>query len=179
VQDLVRFARDANPVSVNLDDLTRSLDRTGGIERVMDYLFFQMIAINGFDGLGHYLRAALIVNLCSSYATSPTAGCNANFTETKAVAAGGGRVDPRLADLREGLRAAIRGGGSEGAARRELRGSVPPTGTLLEQLSAERSDRVAAERRRRMRDLRRRAERPSPGLRGGEPVLDYLLGGER
>ena len=28
-----------------------------------------MAAINGFDSVGHYLRAALIVNLCSTYAT--------------------------------------------------------------------------------------------------------------
>ena len=83
VQDLRRFAADTRPVAKNLADLTRSLDRTGGIERFMDYLFFQMTAVNGFDSLGHYLRAGLIVNLCSTYATEPAPGCSANFTETE------------------------------------------------------------------------------------------------
>ena len=34
----------------------------------MDYLFFQAAAVNGFDSFGHYLRAGLIVNQCSTYA---------------------------------------------------------------------------------------------------------------
>ena len=35
----------------------------------MDYIFYTMTAINGFDGVSHYLRAALIVNTCSTYGT--------------------------------------------------------------------------------------------------------------
>ena len=83
VQDLRAFAADTKPVAKNLADLTRSLDRSGGVERIMDYLFFQMTAVNGFDTIGHYLRAGLIVNLCSTYATSPAPGCSSNFTETE------------------------------------------------------------------------------------------------
>ena len=45
----------------------------------MDYLFFQAAAVNGFDSFGHYLRAGLIVNQCSTYAVEPTTGCSANF----------------------------------------------------------------------------------------------------
>src|SRR4051794_12632767 len=94
VQDLRTFARETKPVSANLDDLSKSLDKTGGVERIMDYLFFQMTAINGFDSIGHYLRAGLIVNLCSTYATSETAGCPANFTTGTSSSAS---VKPRLA----------------------------------------------------------------------------------
>ena len=46
----------------------------------MDYIFYQVAAINGFDSFGHYLRAGLIVNQCSTYAVQPTFGCSANFT---------------------------------------------------------------------------------------------------
>jgi phospholipid/cholesterol/gamma-HCH transport system substrate-binding protein len=184
IQDLRRFATDAGPVSRNLDDLTKSLDKTGGIERLMDYLFFQMIAINGFDGLGHYLRAGLIVNLCSTYAIAPTAGCNANFTDTRAIASSGGRVDPRLADTRAALQAAMAGEQGtpeerEAAARRKLRGSVPPAGTLFEQLVAPNEDSLREERQRRLEELRRQSEQPSPGLGGAEPLLDYLLGDDQ
>ena len=72
----------------------------------MDYIFFQMTAINGFDGLSHYLRAGLIVNLCSAYAITPTPGCNANFTGTRAITAGAasaGKRDPYLENTRRVL----------------------------------------------------------------------------
>src|SRR3954465_661887 len=79
-KQVAAFAKNALPVGKNLDSLTRSFDKTGGIERLMDYIFFQVTAINGFDGVSHYLRAALIANLCSAYAIQPAGGCNANFT---------------------------------------------------------------------------------------------------
>ena len=37
----------------------------------MDYIFYQVAAINGFDSFGHYLRAGLIVNQCATYAITP------------------------------------------------------------------------------------------------------------
>ena len=51
----------------------------------MDFLFYGVAAINGYDAYGHYLRASLIVNQCSNYAVAPVAGCSANF---RAPAAG-------------------------------------------------------------------------------------------
>src|SRR3954468_5292096 len=89
IRDLSAFAKDAGPVSKNLDDLTTSFDESGGIERAMDYILFQMLAINGFDGISHYLRAGLITTLCSSYAIEPVPGCRAGFGEQKVVPPGG------------------------------------------------------------------------------------------
>ncbi|HEX6714207.1 MAG TPA: hypothetical protein VF066_12515, partial [Thermoleophilaceae bacterium] len=86
VQDLKAFAHNAKPVSKNLDDLTASLDKTGGLEGFMDYIFFQMTAINGFDEISHYLRASLLVNVCSTYVTQGEApGCGAHFSQTQGV----------------------------------------------------------------------------------------------
>jgi hypothetical protein len=73
------FAALAKPVGANLAALTSSLQSTGGIERLMDYAFYQTTAINGFDSIGHYLRAALIVNNCAVYKTTPDPNCSANF----------------------------------------------------------------------------------------------------
>jgi ABC-type transporter Mla subunit MlaD len=88
VQNLRDFAHNARPVAKNLDDLTASLDKSGGLEQAMNYIFFQMTAINGFDEISHYLRAALLVNVCSTYVTQGEApGCGAHFTPTKGVAA--------------------------------------------------------------------------------------------
>jgi ABC-type transporter Mla subunit MlaD len=161
VRQLVRIGRDARPLTTNLDRVTRSLDRTGAINRIMDYLFFQMTAVNGFDSVGHYLRAALIANTCSIYTAAPIAGCNANFTETGAASAGS---QPSLASRQ----------------RRDSTGSAPPIGSLLQNLLGEGEDQAAArQRRRRIKSVRRQASRPSPGLGRGDPMLDYLLGGDR
>jgi ABC-type transporter Mla subunit MlaD len=164
VQDLRRFGREANPLSVNLDDLTKSLDKTGGIERIMDYLFFQTTAVNGFDSVGHYLRAGLIVNLCSTYATSETAGCPANFTTTGTTSSAS--VKPQLAP-----RAKTAGKG----------GSVAPQGSVLGALLGHDSPAARRQRRQRIAQIKRQAERPSPGLPASrdQVMLDYLLGSNR
>jgi ABC-type transporter Mla subunit MlaD len=166
VRDLRSFARDARPVSTNLDQLTRSLDKTGGLERILDYIFFQMTAVNGFDSIGHYLRAALIVNLCTQYAADPGAGCNSNFTTAGSSSAAGDSLAPSLARPR---------GGSRGE------GSVPPRGNLLQGLVGPAED--PSQRRQReegLSRLRRQASSPSPALSDSKaPMLDYLLGAER
>lgn len=157
IRDLGAFAREARPVASNLDRLTASLDRTGGIERIADYLFFQTLAANGFDGIGHYLRAGLIVNLCSLYAIRPATGCNANFTQTQAIGAAGGGTGPALAA--SPARRAGSSGSVDAPSERELEGALTDEG------------RANVER------IRAGAERESPALDGaGDPLLDYLLG---
>ena len=89
VQDLGRFASAARPLSANLQSLTTSLRDTGGIERALDYIFFQVAAINGFDSVGHYLRAGLLVNACSVYAITSSPDCSANFQDQGTGSASG------------------------------------------------------------------------------------------
>ena len=109
IRKLGAFALDMGPVSKSLDDLTENLDKTGAIERAMDYVFYTSLAVNGFDGISHYLRAALVTNLCSSYAVSPGTGCNSNFTTTRAISSGAsGKLDPKLVALRQALGRGIR-----------------------------------------------------------------------
>jgi ABC-type transporter Mla subunit MlaD len=79
IGDLRTFAGRAKPVGANLAALTQSLQQSSGIERLMDVLFYSVGTINGFDQLGHYLRTALVVNNCTTYATSPASGCSSNF----------------------------------------------------------------------------------------------------
>ena len=84
VADLAGLAKAVRPVAVTLAGLLVSLRDTGGIERLMDYIFYQAAAINGFDSVGHYLRAELLVNQCATYAIEPLAGCSANFPTASA-----------------------------------------------------------------------------------------------
>ena len=69
IRQLADFSGSTGEAGVDLarPDHPPSLDKSGGIERIMDYIFFQATAVNGFDGISHYLRAELLTNLCSQY----------------------------------------------------------------------------------------------------------------
>ncbi len=81
IADLRGLANAVRPVGVTLRAVLESLRDTGGFERAMDYIYYQTAAINGFDAVGHYLRAELIVNQCATYAIEAIAGCSSNFTQ--------------------------------------------------------------------------------------------------
>jgi ABC-type transporter Mla subunit MlaD len=85
--DLRDFAGQAKPLVGNLDSLLTSLKTTGGIERFMDFLYFQAAATNGYDSLGHYLRAVFVLTSCTTYSIEKTPNCGANFVQPTASAA--------------------------------------------------------------------------------------------
>jgi hypothetical protein len=87
ITDLRHLATAAKPVGRDARLFLESFQSTGGIERAMDYVFYQASSINGFDSVGHYLRAALIVNPCTNYAVTPVLGCSANFSSASATSA--------------------------------------------------------------------------------------------
>jgi phospholipid/cholesterol/gamma-HCH transport system substrate-binding protein len=105
VRDLRTFANAARPVGKTLAEVLVSFRRNEGIERLMDYIFFQAAAVNGFDSFGHYLRAGLIVNQCSTYADNPIGGCSANFRRVASASAAGADSMPRDAMLARTARA--------------------------------------------------------------------------
>jgi ABC-type transporter Mla subunit MlaD len=172
LEDLRDFSGQLRPLSLDLDELTRSLDKTGAIERAMDYLFFQVAAINGFDGISHYLRAGLIVNTCSVYATAPTPSCNANFTSTRAVraASASGRIDPQLAATRRAIADAQASDGGPSA-------RPAPRGNTFERIFTPQDPRIERERERALERIRKGARLPAPKS-GQEALLDYLLGSD-
>ena len=94
--------------------MLESFEEGRGIQRLLDYVFYQVAAINGYDNFGHYLRARLILNTCSRYYTRVVAGCAAKYAASaaqssavSATAAAGGRRQP---DPRAHLRRARRQG---------------------------------------------------------------------
>jgi ABC-type transporter Mla subunit MlaD len=100
IQETGQLASSLKPVSTNLASLLTSVKNTGGIERAMDYLFFQMAAINGFDSIGHYLRAGLILNTCSQYAVVATPDCRSSFSSGGSARAAAAPAVPGYADTR-------------------------------------------------------------------------------
>ena len=166
IQDLSRLGTELRPTAKNLDELTKSLDTTGGIERINDFLYYVTLSINGFDSLGHYLRAGLIANRCSEYAADELTGseCNANFyNPLESASASSAAFTPR-----------------DSSAQAKAGGAAPATGTLLQGLlgTGESTDQTA-QRKQSLSRLRRQANTPSRAFGKGEPMLDYLLGGDQ
>jgi hypothetical protein len=72
----------AKPFSSNLSELFTSLRDTGGLERLMDFIFLGAGTTNGYDALGHFLRAELVANTCLTYAIVPANGCGSKLFNT-------------------------------------------------------------------------------------------------
>ena len=83
---LLALGTAAVPTATLLDRLTASLDETGGIEQLMNVLFYGTQATNGFDSIGHYVRDEPLVSTCTNYATSPLLACLAKFNTGGAAA---------------------------------------------------------------------------------------------
>jgi ABC-type transporter Mla subunit MlaD len=165
IQDLARLGTQLNPTSKNLDAITKSLNETGGVERINDFQFYVPLAINGFDTMGHYLRAGLVANTCTAY-TSVNGGqaCQGTFYNPSESSSAAARAKAARA----------KGAKSQSSGQ----SSVPPTGTLLQGLLGSPDDpSQARQRKAAISRLGRQARRPSPGLQADEPMLDYLLGG--
>jgi ABC-type transporter Mla subunit MlaD len=75
----------AQPFSSNLAELFTSLRNTGGLERLMDFIFLGAGSTNGYDALGHFLRAELVANACLTYALTPVSGCSAKLFNTNGL----------------------------------------------------------------------------------------------
>jgi ABC-type transporter Mla subunit MlaD len=165
VRDLGRLGEELAPTSVSLDELTKSLDETGAIERLNDFLYYLGLSTNGFDGLGHYLRAGLVTNTCTEYALVSTgAACRANFTSGFGTASAAETDPPPARNAQP-----PKGSGS---------GGLPATETLLKGLMGGGDPALERRREEGLEALRRQASSGSPALQAEEPVLDYLLGGE-
>ena len=88
LERLEALGNSARPFASNLSSLFTNLRSTGGIERLMDFIFLTSGATNGYNSLGHFLRADLLSSACVSYRAEPTSGCIGNFLgeSTKASA---------------------------------------------------------------------------------------------
>ncbi|HEV7942325.1 MAG TPA: MlaD family protein [Solirubrobacteraceae bacterium] len=73
----------AEPFSTNLAKLLGNLEKTGGIERLMDFIFMSAGSTNGYDKLGHFLRAEAVASNCIEYDVTAEHGCTANFVKNE------------------------------------------------------------------------------------------------
>ncbi len=75
------------PFASSLSELLTSVRSTGGLERVLDFVFLGTNAANGYNSLGHFLRAVFVAKTCNAYKTEPQSGCSANFAGGSSSAA--------------------------------------------------------------------------------------------
>jgi ABC-type transporter Mla subunit MlaD len=74
------LGKQANPFSHNFSNLFTSLRSTGGLERLLDFIYLGSGSVNGYDALGHFLRGEIVASTnCLSYVVKPGNGCNGKF----------------------------------------------------------------------------------------------------
>ena len=67
----------AKPFAGNLSGLLTSVKSTGGLERLLDFIYLGGGSINGYDALGHFLRAELVASGgCIGYAVTTNPLCS-------------------------------------------------------------------------------------------------------
>jgi len=86
----------AKPFASNASELFTSLRNSGGLERLMDFIFLGAGSSNGYDALGHFLRAEGLATGCQVYAVTPAASCgNAKLFNTTGSGSEAGAASTR------------------------------------------------------------------------------------
>jgi phospholipid/cholesterol/gamma-HCH transport system substrate-binding protein len=79
------------PFGSNLAELLTSLRSTGGLERLLDFIFLGTGITNGYDALGHFLRSEVIgAPGCLTYSTVTAAACSNGKIFASGTSAAGG-----------------------------------------------------------------------------------------
>jgi len=122
----------AKPFADNFSELLSSLRSTGGLERLLDLIFLTGGSLNGYDSLGHFLRAEIIAKTCVGYKITTQGGCSANFIKglegSESSAASASAVSNSTSLVMDRTLAVLKGATpSEAIAR--YPGSVPTLGS--------------------------------------------------
>jgi phospholipid/cholesterol/gamma-HCH transport system substrate-binding protein len=102
LKQLGSLGSSALPFASNFSQLFESLRNTGGLERIMDFIFLGTGSANGYDALGHFLRAEAAGNACLGYRVSPSsnAGCKRKlFSSSGTAEASASRASAASASL--------------------------------------------------------------------------------
>ncbi len=89
---LETLGKAAVPFTTNFSQLFESLRNTGGLERIMDFIFLGTSSANGYDALGHFLRAEGVGNGCLKYEITQSSGVGCRrklFSNSGTVASAG------------------------------------------------------------------------------------------
>jgi ABC-type transporter Mla subunit MlaD len=121
----------AKPFSGSFAELFTSLRNTGGLERLMDFIFLGAGAANGYDALGHFLRTEGVATICLKYEIQQSTGrCSGKLfsSGTPGTTATAASIDPRTTSVVMARTLAVLGGATPAQAIAKYPGSVPSPG---------------------------------------------------
>jgi phospholipid/cholesterol/gamma-HCH transport system substrate-binding protein len=75
---LAALGKEARPFAFNASELLSSLRDSGGLERILDFIFLGAGAANGYDQLGHFLRSEAVGTACLTYVITPASACSSS-----------------------------------------------------------------------------------------------------
>ena len=76
----------SKPFTKNLSALFSNVRSTGGLERLLDFIFMGAGDINGYDSLGHFVRAVAVAKTCVGYKITLVPECRSNFVSGASAA---------------------------------------------------------------------------------------------
>ena len=80
IRQIRSVAKSGAPATTKLGKFLRSLDRHGGFQSLLEFVYQAVGATNAFDNLGHFARAFLLITNCNDYETTTLLiDCVANF----------------------------------------------------------------------------------------------------
>jgi ABC-type transporter Mla subunit MlaD len=98
------LGKQANPAASNLSALLagpNGLRSTGGLERLLDFIYLGTGSVNGYDALGHFLRATIVGSgTCIGYATVTNQCSTGKFIGGASASAKASRASTSLVMLR-------------------------------------------------------------------------------
>jgi phospholipid/cholesterol/gamma-HCH transport system substrate-binding protein len=80
VRDLGALGQANTPVGKNLNDLLKTLRKTGGTDLLYKLVLHFGNTVNGYDDFGHFIRGSIQINNCVDLVASPATGCGAKWT---------------------------------------------------------------------------------------------------
>ncbi len=95
LKQLEQFGNAAKPFSTSFASLLTSLRDTGGLERLLDFIFLGTNASNGYDALGHFLRTEGVGTICVTYSLAPSAGCSRKLGNSSGATASAASAGPK------------------------------------------------------------------------------------
>jgi phospholipid/cholesterol/gamma-HCH transport system substrate-binding protein len=105
LKQLESLGKSAVPFTTNFSGLFESLRNTGGLERIMDFVFLGTSSANGYDSLGHFLRAEGVGNSCLKYEVTVSSGVGCKrklFSNTGTTASAGSAPNASAASAGSG-----------------------------------------------------------------------------
>jgi ABC-type transporter Mla subunit MlaD len=83
---------ESKPFAKSFSELFSSLRSTGGLERLLDFVFMGSGSVNGYDSLGHFARAVAVAKTCVGYKVALVPECRSNFIPGASVSGAGAQA---------------------------------------------------------------------------------------